>query len=197
MKYINQLDYPHVPYHTNGAHPEVPDELRNRTVALSGCGLCTIAMVIELLTDKSVSVEDMVKISEACGAQHAVGTDLTVLSPVIAQKFDLDYHATDDVNKLIAHLQRGGAAVVYVGVPAGEEIGLFTKGGHYMTVLSTDGKEFCILDPSYTSDKFNLPERAGRVDTSRAPFLYCSVETLNGEVTADRYPKYYLFARKR
>lgn len=58
MRYINQLEYPHVPYHTNGEHPALPDELRNRTVALSGCGLCSAIMVIELLcADKTVSVE--------------------------------------------------------------------------------------------------------------------------------------------
>ena len=198
MRYINQLEYLHVPYHTNGEHPELPDELRNRTVALSGCGLCSAIMVIELLcADKTVSVEEMVKISEECGAQHAVGTDLTVLSPVIAEAFGLDYRATDDVSEMISHLQKGGAAVVYVGVPEGKDIGLFTKGGHYITAVSTDGKEVCLLDPSYKAGKFDIPERQGRVDASRAPFLYCSIETLAGEVSTDRYPKYYLFARKR
>ena len=198
MRYINQLEYPHVPYHTNGEHPELPDELRNRTVALSGCGLCSAIMVIELLClDKTVSVEEMVKISEENGAQPGVGTSLRILSPLIAEMFDLDYHGTNDLNEVVRHLQAGGVGIVHVGVPEGKEIGLFTKGAHYMTLVSTDGKEFCILDSAYTPDKFDLPERAGRVDDSRAPFLYCDIETLHSELTPQPCTKYHLFARKR
>ncbi|MBE6655736.1 MAG: hypothetical protein E7609_02560 [Ruminococcaceae bacterium] len=66
-----------------------------------------------------------------------------------------------------------------------------------MTLISTDGKEFCFLDPGYSPEKFKLPERKGRVDTSRAPFLYCDIEVMDGEVTTKPYPKYHLFSPKR
>ena len=199
MRYVNQLEYPHVPYHTNGEHPELPPEQRNRTVKQSGCGLCAMIMVIEqLCLDKTVTVEEMVKISEENGAQPGVGTSLRILSPLIAEMFDLDYHGTNDLDEVVRHLQAGGVGIVYVGVPEGKEIGLFTKGGHYMTLLSTDGKDFCILDPAYSPEKFELPERKGRVDTSHAPFLYCDIETLHSEITPDPVAsKYHLFARKR
>ena len=121
---------------------------------------------------------------------------MTILAPVIAEKFDLAYKGTSNLDEAIRHLQAGGAIVGHMGVPEGAEIGLFTKWGHYIFILSTDGEDFCILDPSYTPEKFTIPERAGRVNTDRAPYLYCNVHTLDGETKPNKI-KYHLFARKR
>ena len=197
MKYLNQLEYPHIPYHTNTAHPELPEERRNRTVRQSGCGLCAVCMAIDILTDTQFPLEECVKLSETCGASHAVGTDMKVLGPVIAEKFGLTYRGTGELSEAIAHLQAGGQVIALVGVPEGAEIGLFTKGGHYINLISTDGKEFCILDPSYSPDKFKEPTRAGRVDESHAPYLYCDVDTVHAERKPGRDVVYHLFARKR
>lgn len=97
--------------------------------------------------------------------------------------------------KLYATFKKGGQVIAHVGVPEGKEIGLFTKGGHYILLTSTDGEKFCILDPSYTPDKFIIPERAGKVDTSHAPFLYCDVNTVLAEGRTRR-KFFHLFSRK-
>lgn len=191
MKYVNQLDYRHIPYYT---HVKETPQLRN--VALSGCGPCSICMMVDILTDKTLDIADCIKISEECVANHGIGTDMNVLGPVIAEKFDLDYKNTADLDETICHLQNGGQVVVHVCVPKGEEIGLFTKGGHYMSIISTDGKEFCILDPSYTPEKFNIPERAGKVNADHAPFLYCDIHILHAQTEGSK-TKYHLFSRKR
>ena len=197
MRYINQLEYPHVPYHTNGEHPELPPEQRNRTVKQSGCGLCAMIMVIEqLCLDKTVTVEEMVKISEENGAQPGVGTSLRILSPLIAEMFDLDYHGTNDLDEVVRHLQAGGVGIVHVGVPEGKEIGLFTKGGHYIALIASDGETFTILDPSYKAGKFDMPERAGQVDERCAPILYCDVHTVHAEMKPNRI-KYHMFEKRR
>lgn len=195
MRYINQLEYPHIPYHTNVKNPAVSEEDRLRNVAKSGCGLCSVCMIIELLTDTSLSVEECVKISEECVANHSTGTDMNVLGPVIAEKFGIHYSKTSELTAAIRHLQSGGMIVVHVGVPDGKEIGLFTKGGHYMAIISTDGEKFCFLDPSYTPEKFTVPERTGKVNTTHAPFLYCDVNTLDRETKPGKV-KYHLFSRK-
>lgn len=196
MHYVNQLNYKHIPYHTNVKKEDKTDIERLRSVSQSGCGLCCTCMAVELLTPNTLPIEDCVKISEACVANHSTGTDMKILGPVIAEKYGLEYSNTSDLDEAIRHLQRGGQIVAHVGVPTGAEIGLFTKGGHYILLTATDGKEFCILDPSYTDNKFNIPEREGKVDTSRAPYLYCNVNTVHAECKADR-PKYHLFSRKR
>ncbi|MBE6645265.1 MAG: hypothetical protein E7612_07825 [Ruminococcaceae bacterium] len=191
MKYINQLEHPDIPYYTNVKEAEP----RLRSVSKSGCGLCCVCMMLDILTDKVLDIRECVKISEACVANHKTGTDMNVLGPVIAEKFDIEYSKTSDLAEAIAHLQNGGQIIAHVGIPEGQEIGLFTKGGHYISLISTDGKEFCILDPSYTPEKFTLPERAGKVDFSRAPFLYCDVNTVDAETKPGRV-KYHLFKRK-
>ena len=196
MHYINQLAYRHIPYHTNTKNDTVLERNKIRNVALSGCGLCCVCMMIELLTDTTLDIEDCVKISEECAANHSRGTDMTVLAPVIANKFGLNYSGTSELEEAIHHLQGGGHIIAHVGVPEGKEIGLFTKGGHYISLISTDGEDFCILDPSYTVNKFDIPERVGRVDTSHAPYLYCNAKLVDSETKVGK-TKYHLFSRKK
>lgn len=195
MKYVNQLEYAHIPYPTRTKQPEYAPNGMNSTVRSSGCGLCSVCMAIDILTDKTLEIEECVKISCGCEANYSRGTDMNILGPVIAEKFGVEYSKTSDLSEAIAHLQSGGVIVVHVGVPEGQEIGLFTKGGHYMLLIATDGKEFCILDPSYSDEKFKMPERVGRVDESRAPYLYASVETVDSECKVGKV-KYHMFKRK-
>ena len=195
MKYINQLIHRDIPYHTNVRKEGVSEIDRIRSVAQSGCGLCCVCMMIDQLTNMTLTIEDCVKISEECVANHSTGTDMKVLGPVIAEKYKLNYSETNELSEAIAHLQCGGHIIAHVVVPEGKDIGLFTKGGHYISLISTDGKEFCILDPSYTADKFHIPERIGRVNDSHAPYLYCDVNTVHAE-TKEGKIKYYLFSRK-
>lgn len=195
MRYINQLQYRHVPYRTH-VKMDVPETEKLRNVARSGCGLCSACMAVEQLTNYSLDVEDCVKLSEGCGANHGRGTDMEILGPVIAEHFGMDYRATDDLCEVIRHLQAGGRAIVRVGVPEGKEIGLFARWQHFMLLVSTDGEELCFMDPSYTADKYTIPERAGKVNTANAPFLYCNAEILHAE-TVTEHKKYYLFSRKK
>ena len=196
MQYINQLLYRHIPYHTNVNNPDISEKDKIRSVAQSGCGPCCACMVVSSLTCHTLRIEDCIAISEECGANHSRGTDMKILAPVIAEKYDLEYSNTNDLNEAVAHLQKGGQIIAHVTVPKGKEIGLFTKGGHYIALISTDGKDFCILDPSYTTTKFDIPERAGLVDTSKAPYLYCDINVVDAETKKNKI-KYYLFSRKR
>lgn len=194
MLYLNQYDYRHVPYITRTKDDSVTNKVYD--VARSGCGICCSCMTVDLLTTKSLSVEEGVKLSEGCGANHGAGTDMSMLGPVVAERYGLDYRATDDLDEMIRHLQAGGAVIVHVKRLPEDAVGLFTKGGHYMSVIATDGEGVCILDPSYTPEKYHLPEREGKVDDTDAPFLYCHKETLHAHTAWER-PKYHLFARKR
>lgn len=196
MRYVNQLEYPHLPYPTKIKKADVPEEKKKTTVRSSGCGLCCACMTIDLLTDKSLDIEECVRISEDCGANHGVGTDMSMLGPVIAEKFGLTYSKTDDLDEAIAHLRSGGAIISHVGIPKDATIGLFTKSGHYISLISTDGKEFCILDPSWSAEKYKIPERLGRVNEDNYPYIYSDINTVHSETKPGR-TKYHLFARKR
>ena len=191
MLYVNQLEHPDMPYQHNMARGGAPEERRN--VATSGCGLCCACMIVDGLTDKSLPLEECVRLSEDNAANLCLGTNMTVLGPILAEKFDLEYSTTENLEEAIAHLQNGGQIICLVGHPEGQP-GLFTMRSHYITLVSTDGKEFCILDPSYKEGKFDIPERVGKVDCSRYPYLYCDVNTVHAETTEE---KYYMFKRKR
>ena len=118
------------------------------------------------------------------------------ISQNIAERFRLDFSKTTDPSELISHLRDGGAAIALVGIPEGERIGLFSEEGHYILLLSTDGRELCILDPYYYEGKFKIPERLGRINEDNFPFLYCDVNTLHSQ-THRKEQKYFLFKRSK
>ena len=76
MRYVNQLEYPHLPYPTKIKRADVPEEKKKTTVRSSGCGLCCACMTVDLLTDTTLDIEECVRISESCLANHGVGTDM-------------------------------------------------------------------------------------------------------------------------
>ena len=189
MHFICQLDYKHIPYETNldnGGNPE-----NRRTVSSSGCGLCSTCMAVELLTDKTLGLEECRDLAYETGANRPhPGTNMNLLGPAVAERFDLVYKPSMSKDEALACLRAGGKVVARV------KKGLFTKGSHYICLVSADDKDFCILDPSYTPEKFHTPEREGRVDDTHAPFVYCPIDVLHGE-TEEGPTRYHLFNRKR
>ena len=195
MKYVSQLEYAHIPYPTRVKDPAFAPNGKPTTGRSSGCGLCSACMAIDILTDTTLDFEESVRMSIECGANHKTGTDMNIFAPVLAKRFGLDYSKTDDKNELIAHLQSGGVAIMHAGIPVGKEISLFASfTGHYILLVSTDGKDICILDPSYSPEKYNHPARIGRINVANAPYLYCDVDTVDSETKPERV-KYHLFKR--
>ena len=183
MYYINQLDYPHIRYEHDLDHGGAPEE--KCTAAAAACGPCCLCMVVENMTFGHLELTDCLKLSADLGANRQRGTDLKILGPVVAEKYGLTYDVTDDVEKLVEHLQHGGMAIANSG---GDREG-------YVGVFTTDGKDACILDPSYKEGKYDEEGRKGKVEV-HAPFVYCSLEVLK-EDCSNRSPAFYLFARKR
>ena len=53
MKYVNQLAYRDTPYEHDQKRGGAPPDKRN--VATSGCGICSLCMIVENLTDRRLS----------------------------------------------------------------------------------------------------------------------------------------------
>lgn len=193
MLYINQNDYPHIPYPTNLDEPESPSCLEG-TVASSGCGLCSLMMIVDRLTVSSLTLEDALRLSHESNADRKVGTNLKILGPVIAQKYGLCFTTTSDMERLLSHLQNGGAAIANVGGDHDDHIGVFSDVGHYITVLSYSDGELLILDPAYRLGKYTSPGREGKI-RENGVFLYTSPEILLSD-TENREPRFYLFSAK-
>ena len=188
MFYINQQKYRHIPYECNVLHGgRIPDV---KNVKSGGCGICSSCMMVDFLTDKTLTIEECVQLSCDSLANHSPGTDLALLGPALAEKFNLNYKPSNSMEEVIEALQKGGKVIVRV------KKGLFTSSGHFMLLVSYDGEDICFLDPGGNYQKFFLPENEGKVNASQYPFLYCKPELMHNETEID-YIKYYIFTRKK
>ena len=55
-----------------------------------------------------MELTDCLKLSNEVGANREIGTSLKILGPVFAERFNLNYGETSDLNELKAHLAKGG-----------------------------------------------------------------------------------------
>lgn len=193
MLYLNQLDYKEIPYAHNLDHGGPPEGKGN--VAAAGCGPCCLCMAVENLTLCHYDLMDCLKLAGDLGATRGAGTNLKILGPAVAEKFGLNFETTNSLERLKAHLRDGGMAVANSGGDREGYTGVFSHGGHYILVVSTDGREACILDPSYKEGKYGEAGRENKAVLSGG-FVYCSLEVLEKDC-ANRDPAFYLFSRKR
>ena len=198
MKFVNQLDYGHIPYITRTSlSGEEYEKGQKTTVRSSGCGLCAAIMVLDqLLPDAVFTLEEAVELSYQAGANTVIGTNYACYAPAFAEKFGLKVQASMDIEDLQNCLRTGGAAVVLVRGDQEGRKGLFTRGGHFMAVIAeeADGR-LAILDPSYKEGKFDLPEHKGKVEMKDGVIALCTPETLHEEAKPSRF-HYYLFWRR-
>lgn len=196
MKFVNQLDYPHLPYVTRtkleGAEQE---HGKTTTISTSGCGLCSAVMVADrLLPNCHFELEDALALSYDTEANHQLGTDYRIFAPAFAEKLGLTYEGTSDPDRLLHCLRTGGAAVANVTARDGY-VGLFTKRRHYIAVISEepDGR-VAILDPSYCEGKYEEEGRQGKVEM-KGVLAICTLPVLVEEASEPDI-SFHLFWRK-
>ena len=192
MIYLNQLEYPEMKYNHNMDEGGAPEGWDN--VKAAGCGLCSICMVVDQLTTKALELADCVRISEENGANRKLGTNMQILGPVVAGMYGLNYSNTNDPEAVRACLQNGGRVIANVGGDREGYVGLFSHIGHYIVLVSIDGEEVCVLDPSRKEGKFEEEGREGKVRLGD-PFVYCALEHLIKDCD-NRDPGFHLFTRK-
>lgn len=193
MQYLNQLQYEDIPYPTNVDDPN-SDYATQGNIRIAGCGLCSVCMVIDRLCVTPFSLEECRDLSVSVKANRDVGTDMQILAPAVAEKFQLRLQTTDDPVQMAECLHNGGAAIINVGGNHDDHIGIFSDGGHFIAAIGESGGEFCLLDPSWTPDKYTEAPRSCKI-RQQGIYLYASADTLQ-EDTANRSPAYYLFNRR-
>jgi len=195
MKHINQRRYSYIPY------PQLMDEPDNPygkkgTVRSGGCGLCSTCMVIDQLTTEEFSVRECTELSIATGANHGDGTDMHILGPVVAKKFNLYFSKTNDIGEVVKALHNGGSVVATVTANCEGNKGIFTKGGHYIALMAADeDDEITVLDPSWTSKKYKKWVKEGLVRED-GTVVYVSPEVLHTETNPHRTTS-FIFRRKK
>ncbi len=189
-KYYNQTNYPHVLYPIITDMPELHQD--KVTVKQAGCGLCAACMLIENYTNQSFPLIDCLELSMAVGGNHSPGTDMDVLAPHVAKRFGLEVVCTDSADLLVQHLKAGFMAIACVAGDRPEEdyVGVFSHGGHFVTVVGIDERNVVtILDPSQTDDKYDIVGRKEKVHVE-GNVLTCDVDVLIQDCRY-REPKYY------
>ena len=198
MKFINQRDYPHWLYITKTDMEEQDRESgKTTTVFNSACGMCCAVMVAErLLPNCTFDLSQAIDLSYAVKANCRVGTSYKRFAPAFAEKLGLYMENTGDIEEVLRCVRTGGAVVALVGGDHDGEIGLFTHGGHYITVISEerDGR-LAILDPYLYDGKFEEEGRKGKVEMTRDVIVLCDKETLHKEASR-KGNAYYLFWRQ-
>lgn len=181
-KYYNQGNYPDIPY-------------GGGTVASSGCGLCASCMVVENLTGKSFTPAEAVELANTCGAHDDTGTEISLLAPAVCEKYGLTYELTCDHGKMLQFLQNGeGMAIANSGGDREGWTGVFTHGGHFITLVSARGREICVMDPSMVPGKYESEGRKGKVRVE-GNLAYVDIAVLARDCD-NRYPSYCLFRKK-
>ena len=198
MQYVNQLEYAAIPYITRFEYEgEEREKGQTTTVRSSGCGLCSAIMVLDrLVPEYCFSVEDAVKLSYDCEANHKRGTDYKRFAPRFAEKFGLEFEMTNDAERLKYCLRTGGAAVLHVKGDREDRVGVFSHGGHYVVAISEerDGR-IAVLDPAYKVGKFEEDGRKGLVEMKNDVIALCDMQVIIDD-TAPADPSFYLFWRK-
>ena len=197
MKYINQLEYPHIPYITGLLlEGEAKEKGRTTTVSTSGCGLCTAVMIADrLLPNCAFGLEDALELSYACGANGYKGTTYTVFAPVFAEKLGLRLEMTCNPQRLRYCLETGGAAALHTKGNQEGHIGVFSTVGHWVTAIGVepDGR-IAVLDPAYKEGRYDREGRKGLVEVKHGVIALCALDTIV-EDTKAADPCFYLFWR--
>ena len=198
MRYVNQLENPHMLYVTR-TNQEGADKERGRTTTIksSGCGLCSAIMVADrLLVNHDFDLKAAIRLSYDVKANFTHGTSYKRFAPAFAEKMGFEWEGTDDPERLRYCLRTGGAAVVHVGGDREGHVGVFSHGGHYIAAVSEDRDgRIVILDPSYKEGKYEEEGRKGLVEVKDGVIAICDMQVLVDD-TANRQPHYHLFWRK-
>ncbi len=197
MKFINQQDYPHIPYLTRTKlEGEEGEKGKRTTVKTSGCGLCSAIMVLDrLLPNREFTLEEALQMSYDVKANEGLGTSYKRFAPAFAEKFGLIWENTADPERLLYCLRTGGAAVINVAGDQNGTPGLFSHVGHYVVAIAIepDGR-LAILDPHYSEGRYEEEGRKGKVEVKHGVIALCKPELLFDDVKKTT-PGYHLFWR--
>ncbi len=197
MKYVNQLEYPHIPYITGcDLEGKAREEGKSTTVKTSGCGLCSAVMILDrLLPNCDFDLEKAMEISYESGANRRFGTNYPKFGPLLAEKYGLKFEMTNDMASLLKCLKTGGVAAANVGGDREGYVGVFSHVGHYIVIIGVepDGR-LAILDPAYEENVYEEEGRKGKVEMKAGVIALCTPETLQKEID-NRNPGLFLFHR--
>lgn len=181
---FNQNNYSNIPYPNNGSS--------NANIKTSGCGICSMAMILANLAKVDITIKELAKFSINNGARASSGTNMIKLSKAIIKKYpQLTYTTTNSETELRKHMESGGMAIMNADGDDGCD-GIFAHGGHYLVILGVRNGRPVIGDPAYTYNRYKTNYRKKYVTELGDNLIACDWSTLDLD-TKHRSPNYYLF----
>ena len=177
----NQREYEDISYPAPG--------YLTATIKSGGCGVCAAINVVGALTGKCKSVRVMRDLAINGGARVSGGTNMTRMNDLICRQYGLQCSTTSTISLAVQHLKNGG---VVIANTAGR--GMFSTGGHYVTVLGILDNKLCIADSGLCTGKYSTAARRAKVTVS-GDLIFADAATLDADCVG-RYPLYYLFSKK-
>ena len=92
---------------------------------------------------------------------------------------------------MLEALNAGAWVIANTGGDRSGYTGLFSNGGHYVTIRGIKDGKLMVCDPGYYPGKFDRPGRKGRVSITSDGI--CVLPEQLDEDCKNRSPKYYLF----
>lgn len=175
----NQNDYADLSYPAKG--------YEKATVKSGGCGVCASVNAVGALTGKCVSVRVMRDLAVDGGARVSGGTDMQKMMALLCQRYKLKCETTNVMGRVESHLQKGG---VVIANAAGR--GMFSNGGHYITVLGKLGGKLCIADSGLYTGKYSTAKRRPYVTVS-GDLIFAEPAILDADCVG-RWPRFYLLS---
>jgi peptidoglycan hydrolase-like protein with peptidoglycan-binding domain len=115
---------------------------KSQTIANSGCGIASSAMVVATMADKTVTPVDMAILALANGERtYNSGTDYGHFFDV-AKKYRLRCRQTQSTDEVVQALKEYKLVVCNIGPD------FWTKKGHYILLIGTDNKYIYAHDPA-------------------------------------------------
>lgn len=168
--YYNQNDYKSTPYPKNSD--------KTKTIATSGCGVCSVAMAINNLCGKELyTIPALAKFSINVGARDEYGTNVTkLLNAICKEHKEFSYTTTTNGNKFLEHLKNGGVGICN---QYNSNYPLLSTSGHFCYCPSATGNNVYIDDPGMTSSKYTTDFRQANIIKTTKTGCLVSISKLN------------------
>lgn len=145
-----------------------------QTMKSSACGPTSAAIIVSS-SKGAILPTTMANLAVANGYRTANNGTAWAYFPFVADYFDFnEYYTTSSFYTAMDYLGQknsNGSSKYFIVASCGS--GLFTTGGHYITLVSLDGNTIQVYDPYLYSGKFNTASRrnAGVVVSGNSAFV--------------------------
>ncbi len=131
-----------------GKIPYTIDGDKNETIAASGCGPTSMAMVLAEWIDPKITPKETCQLAiDLKDRTPDDGTEWEYFGHV-AKKYGLKFQQIARTDDAVKALQTGALVVCSMGPKSKTEPGYFTKGGHYILAYDVQNGEIIVNDPA-------------------------------------------------